>query len=393
MHSVPPMTSKRVIYLDYNATTPCDKEVLEEMLPYFNLAFGNPSSPNAHGSIAASTVAKAREFVAQAIGAKASSVIFTSGGTESNNIALLGVQHTASSRKRVLISAVEHKSVIVAARKLSESGCDVKLLPVDSDGVVDIKTAEKLINSNTLLVSVQAANNETGVEQPIKELSELSHKKGALFHCDAVQLLGKRTLNVSRLGVDLASFSAHKLYGPKGIGALYIANSDIRNRIVPLFGGGGQEDGLRPGTLNVPAIAGFGKACELAANNLYSRTRHIEMLQKNFEKKFLQHIAGATINSQNSTRIPGTISITIPGIPADMLMANTPNLSYSNGAACNSGALDPSHVLIAMGLSRDNSESTVRLSFGCPTTAKDADNAYLALARAISMLRKKLQPD
>lgn len=384
------MNKKKQIYLDYNSTTPCAPEVVRGMLPYFTKAFGNPSSSHKEGKLASLGVLRARELIANAIGASSRSLVFTSGATESNNIALLGVPRGDTSRKKILVSAIEHKSVLEASRSLTGAGYSVEFIPVSNNGVINLDAASRLIDKSTLIVSVQAANNETGAIQPIKEIARLAHNKGALCHCDAAQMLGKQPVRVEDMNVDLASFSAHKVYGPKGIGVLFFADGNLKSSMRPLFWGGGQEDGIRSGTLNVPGIIGFGKACDLVSKDLSKQISHLSKIQDIFEKNVLQAIPEARINCSHTKRIPGTISLTIPGIPADMLMANTPELCVSNGSACNAGALEPSYVLLAMGVSRDDAEATIRISLGRVTTHQDVLMSCKILIRTIKELRLKL---
>ncbi|MDO8803985.1 MAG: cysteine desulfurase family protein [Elusimicrobiota bacterium] len=384
------MNKKKQIYLDYNSTTPCAPEVVRGMLPYFTKEFGNPSSSHKEGKLASLGVLRARELIANAIGANSRSLVFTSGATESNNLALLGVPRRDTSRKKILVSAIEHKSVLAASRSLIGAGYSVEFIPVSNNGVINLDAASRLIDKSTLIVSVQAANNETGAIQPIKEIARLAHNKGALCHCDAAQMLGKQPVRVEDMNVDLASFSAHKVYGPKGIGVLFFANDNLKSSMRPLLWGGGQEDGIRSGTLNVPGIIGFGKACDLVSKDLSKQISHLSVIQDIFEKNVLRTIPEARINCSRTKRIPGTISLTIPGIPADMLMANTPELCVSNGSACNAGALEPSYVLLAMGVSRDDAEATIRISLGRVTTHQDVLMSCKILIRTIRELRLKL---
>ncbi len=384
--------SRMGVYLDYNSTTPCAPEVIAEMLPYFTEKYGNAASPHAAGHVASKAVAEAREHIARAIGTQSDCVIFTSGATESNNLALLGLAAGDDKRRKIVVSAVEHKSVLEPAARLSEIGYTVGVLPVDRNGVVDLVTARDLIDDDTLVVSLQGANNETGVLQPVRQIARLAHSCGALCHCDAVQMLGKIPVNVGELEVDLASLSGHKVYGPKGIGALFLANRSVRSALKPILSGGGQEFGLRPGTLNVPAIVGLGTACRIVCETLTSEMERVSALRQMLEERLLMSIAGATVNGKHMHRLPGTISLTIPDVPADMLIANLSTVCVSNGSACNSGAPEPSHVLLAMKLSRSEAECTVRISLGRYTAKSEIEIGGREIIDAASDLKARLGP-
>lgn len=380
------MSARRIIYLDNNSTTPCASEVFAEMTPYFSETFGNVASPHSCGRIASSAVARAREEIASAIGAETTEIIFTSGATEANNLALFGLARGTSRRRKIVVSAIEHKSVLIPANMLAEDGFRVEWLPVDKNGVVAIEVAEQIIDADTLAVSVQAANNETGAIQPVKEIAQMAHLVGAVCHCDAAQAIGKMPVNIDETGVDLASFSAHKAYGPKGVGVLFASAKRARPYLRPQMWGGGQEGHLRAGTLNVPGIVGFGVACRLASDLLHDDMMRISRLRTLCEGGLLQNIPRAQINARAAVRLPGTISLTIPRIPADMLMANLPTVCIGDGAACSSGAPEPSHVLTAMNLSREDAECTVRISLGRYTTERDVRTAVEELRLAVQHL-------
>jgi len=288
------------------------------------------------------------------------------------------------------VSAVEHKSILIPTKTLAEDGFLVECLPVNDDGVLVIRDAEQIIDAETLVVSVQVANNETGVLQPVKKIAEIAHSVGAVYHCDAAQALSKISINVEELGVDLASFSAHKTYGPKGVGVLFASSKRARSLLRPQLRGGGQEGQLRAGTLNVPGIVGFGAACRLASDLLHDDTERISRLRVLCEKGLLQHIPRAQINAKSAARLPGTISLTIPGIPADMLMANLPTVCIGNGSACSSGAPEPSHVLMAMNLSRTEAECTVRISLGRYNTQQEVEFAIEEMSHAVQHLLAKM---
>jgi len=374
--------SVRPIYLDYHATTPCDPRVVEVMLPYLTSDFGNPASGfHVYGRRAARAVEMAREQVAALIGAQASEIVFTSGATESNNLVLLGLTSSDQSRRRIVTTAVEHKSVLEPCRILHERGFEVVVLPVLPDGTVDLAAAEAAINEETLLVSVQTANNEIGTIQPIAVLAELAHRRGALLHTDAAQAVGKIPFDVEELGIDFASVSAHKLYGPKGIGALYV-RSGLRRRLTPLLLGGGQEFNLRPGTLNVPAIVGFGEACRLAREEMPEEARRVAALRDLLESQLANRIPGLRFNGHRTRRLPGNSSITFPKIEADVLIANVPEVALSTGSACSSGTIEPSHVLTAIGLDWEEAHATIRIGIGRFTTREEIERAAHLIALA-----------
>jgi len=384
------MSNREIIYLDNNSTTPCAPEVMAEMSPFFDKKFGNASSLHSHGYIASSAVARAREEIASAVGVDAVDIIFTSGATEANNLALFGLAQGTAKRRKIVVSAVEHKSVLSPAKTLADLGFQVECLPVDNDGVLLIEAAKKIIDDETLLVSAQMANNETGVIQPIKEIVDIAHSVGAVCHCDAAQAIGKMQINIEKLGIDLASLSAHKAYGPKGIGALFASKKRARPLLRPQMWGGGQEEYLRAGTLNVPGIVGFGTACRLASNFLHEDIERISRLRSLCEEGLLQSIPRAHLNARTVARLPGTISLTIPGIPSDMLMANLPNVCIGDGSACSSGTPEPSHVLTAMNMSRTNAECTVRISLGRFNTERDVEVAIEGLRLAIQHISTKV---
>lgn len=378
-----------IIYLDNHATTPCDPDVVQAMLPYFEQTYANPSS-TAHeaGRKASDAVAGAREQVAALIGAQPGELFFTSGATESNNIAILGLARGSegTSRKRIVTTAVEHKAILEPCKELSSQGMDVVILPVDKEGRVDLDAAEEAIDENTLLVSVQAANNEIGTIQPVAELARLAHNKGAMVHCDAAQAVGKLPVDVDEWDVDLMSISAHKLYGPKGVGALYVRGGPYSMPLKPLVLGGGQERELRAGTLNVPGIVGFGEACELCRRLMPDEAVRIATLRDHLESEILAHVESAWRNGAPDERLPGNSSLTFPGIDAEALIVNTPDLAISTGAACTSGAPEPSHVLIAIGRTREEADSTIRIGVGRFTTEEDIVQATDSILKALNRL-------
>ena len=377
----------RIIYLDNHATTCCDPMVIETMQPFFSENFGNPSS-NVHelGRLADSAIESSRAMVAHFIGAHHREIIFTSGATESNNLAILGLARgSEDSRKKIITSPIEHKSVLNATNYLEKKDFKIVELPVDSAGKVKLDIAAGEIDHTTLMVSIQAANNEIGTIQAIKELVEIAHDKGAFFHCDAAQALGKIPVNVRDWGVDMLSMSAHKMYGPKGIGALYLKDGPYNLPIEPILWGGEQEHGLRSGTLNVPGIVGFGKACELCEFNLYNEEKRITNLRDKLEVELArQH--DVTFNGAIDDRLPGNSNITLPGLDAEALIINMPYLAISTGSACTSGAPEPSQILMAIGLSREEAYSSIRIGLGRFSTLDDIELAIVDISDAIKRL-------
>lgn len=377
---------RRTIYLDHHATTPCDPRVVDAMLPYFTETFGNPASTlNSAGRKAAEAVDSSRETIADVLGVKPKEIIFTAGATESNNLALRGIAKQApAERRQIITTAIEHKSVLETCRDLAEQGFDLKVLPVQSDGRLDLLELKQALSSKTLIVSVQAANNEIGTLQDLAAVSDIVHERGAFVHCDAAQAIGKVPFDFLACGADLISLSAHKLYGPKGIGLLFVRGGVRAIPISPIQHGGGQEHGLRPGTVNVPGIVGLSAALKLLNPD---EGANIAKLRDAFEKALIAKVPGAFRNGSLAHRLPNNSSITIPGIDAEALIANTPDLALSTGSACTSGAPDPSHVLIAIGLSREEALSTIRIGLGRLTTSDELSVAADSIAAAIGRLQ------
>lgn len=355
------------IYMDNNATTRCDPVVVDAMLPYFTKWYGNSATGlHPQGRRAAKAVDLAREQVATLIGAAPAEIIFTSGATESNNLALLGLARRAAggNRKRIVTTAVEHKAVLEPIHYLTALGYETLILPVTSDGCVELEVARAAIDERTLIVSVQAANNEIGTLQPVSEIASFAHAVGALVHSDAAQAAGKIPIDALEWGVDMLSLSAHKFYGPKGIGALYVRSGTRAIPLEPLIFGGGQERSIRSGTSNVPAIVGLGAAAACCASLLSQEAKQIAEMRDSLESQLVAALDGAWVNGANSARLPNTSSVTIPGIDADGLLLAMPDVMLGVGSACSAGALEPSHVLQAIGLSRSQASSTIRLSLG-----------------------------
>ncbi|MHB8993704.1 MAG: cysteine desulfurase family protein [Armatimonadota bacterium] len=378
------MSSARAVYLDHNATTPCAPEVVAAMAPFLSEAFGNAGSPHSMGRAAAAAIAGAREAVASLAGCRPGQIIFTSGATESNNMALLGLARSRPERHKIVVCSVEHKSVLAPAEYLADQGFEIVKLPVDHNALINLAAAAELVDEETLLVSVQGANNEVGTVQPVAQLGELARARGAMMHTDSAQVLGKIPLDLSGMPVDLASFSAHKLYGPKGVGALYVRSAEIRSRLMPLQFGGGQEDGLRPGTHNVAAIVGFGAACVLTEGSLSADIPRITRLRDMLETLICTSMPSTFINARSVWRLPGTSSMSFPGVPSDLVVATVQKVQVSDGSACSSGSPAPSHVLRAMMLEETRIDSAIRVSLGRGTTRTEVSLAAAELTAAVS---------
>ena len=359
------------VYLDYNATTPLAPEVLEVMLPYFREEFGNPSSIHSFGQRAKAALYDARERVASLIGASPNEILFTSGGTEADNLAILGVLEAAEGGRRHLVtSSVEHHAVLNSMKALAKKGVPVTFLKVDRAGRVDPEDLKSALTPGTLLVSIMHTNNETGVVQPVAELARLTHQAGAYFHTDAVQSIGKIPVRVRELGVDLLSLSGHKIYGPKGTGALYVRRGvNVR----PIFRGGGQERARRPGTENLPGLVGLGRAAQLAETHLAGEPNRVAVLRDRLTEDVLARIPGSAPNGAEAERTPNTVNLSFPGVEGETLIIalDLKGCAVSTGAACSSGTVEPSHVLIAMGLSPQQVQGSIRVSLGRYTTAEE----------------------
>ena len=367
-----------MIYLDNQATTQCDPRVVAAMLPFFTERFGNAhSAEHAMGNDAERAVEQARAQLAALIGAEAREVVFTSGATEANNLAIKGAARYAASqgsdRRRVVTVMTEHKCVLESAADLRAEGFDPVFLPVQRDGRVDPAALRAALAMPTVLVSIMAANNETGVLQDLPALAAIAHEAGALFHTDAAQALGKVAFDVA--GIDLASFSAHKMYGPKGVGALYVRRRP-RARLAPLFSGGGQERGLRSGTLPVPLIVGFGEACRIAGEDIAGEAVRLAALRD----RLLAALPGVRMNGSVTHRLPGNLNVTFPDRDALEIMRAAPEICVSTGSACSSAEVAPSYVLTAMGLSPAEAARTLRIGLGRFTSADELDRAAVALS-------------
>jgi len=379
------MASTDFVYLDYQATTPVDPRVLEAMLPYFGERFGNAASvQHAAGQDAAAAVESARERVARAIGADRREIVFTSGATEADSLALKGMTR-GSERDRLVVLATEHPAVLEAARSLRRDGYEVIELAVDAAGQPSLSELRAAVDERTLLVSVAAANNEIGTLPPLAEIAAIAHEKGAYFHTDAAQAVGKVDLDVGRDGIDLLSLSGHKLHGPKGIGALYVRR-ELQPLLAPQIEGGGHERGLRSGTLNVPGIVGLGAAAELATASREEEAQRLRALSDRFLQRLREEVEGVELNGP-ADRLPGNLNLRFPGLDAEALIANCPGLAISAGSACSAATPTPSHVLTAIGLDQEAAEQSVRIGIGRPTTSAEVDRAADLLAAAVARIR------
>jgi cysteine desulfurase len=383
------------IYMDHNATTPVAPEVFEAMRPYFTERFGNPASHgHRFGAVAEAAVGMARGQVARLIGAHPEEIVFTSGATESDNLAIKGIARAYREQGTHLITSwIEHPAVLDPCRRLEREGCEVTYVPVDRDGLVDPGDVERAITSRTILVSVMLANNEIGTLQPLEELGRICKARRVLLHSDAVQGVGKIPVDVNTLGVDLLSLTAHKLYGPKGAGALYVRAENPRVRLVAEMDGGGHERGRRSGTLNVPGIVGLGKACELAGELLDAEAARLTALRERLWAGLQERLGGVHLNGHATRRLPGTLHVRFDGVDAQALLAALPDVALSATSACSSGSGEPSHVLRALGLPAPLALSSVRFGLGRRTTEADVDYVCGRLAEEVGRLRaSRAQP-
>jgi cysteine desulfurase len=379
---------KLPIYLDNNATTRMDERVLEAMLPYFTEYFGNAASRNhPYGWKAEEAVDYAREQIAQLIGCSEKEIIFTSGATESNNLAIKGVAEMyASKGNHIITLTTEHKAVLDACKHLEKQGIEVTYLSVNEDGLVDIEAFKNAFTPKTILVSVMFGNNEIGVIQPIQELSKITHEKGALFHTDATQAVGKIPVNVDTHGIDLLSFTGHKMYGPKGIGALYVRRKNPRVKVTAQMDGGGHERGMRSGTLNVPGIVGFGKACEICRLEMDAEAQRLSALRDKLETE-LSKMEESYINGNKEHRLPHVSNMSFKYVEGEGLIMGVKDIAVSSGSACTSASLEPSYVLKSLGLSDDLAHSSLRFGLSRYTTEEEVDFAIECVRKAVNQLR------
>jgi len=383
---------KTPVYLDYNSTTPVDPDVLDAMLPYFSEKFGNSSSKShKFGLEAELAVEYARKQVADLINADSSEIFFTSGATESVNLAIKGLAESYNGKKIHIISdEIEHSSVLDSLKYLEGFGVEVTLVKPDRYGFVNPFDVKNALKENTVLVSVMTANNEIGTLQPVAEISEICREKNILFHTDAAQATGKIPLDVNMMGIDLMSFSAHKMYGPKGIGALFIKKRNPKIRIAEQMSGGGHEKGLRSGTLNVPAIVGFGKASEICRNNIFDEYGRLVVQRDRMINNFLKRLEFTALNGDQLKRLPNNVNITFEKVDSTVLMSELKELAFSTGSACSSDSPGLSHVLKSIGKTDDDSRCSVRFGIGRFTTNEEIDFAIEKIIVAVNKIRSKI---
>jgi len=379
------------IYLDHHSTTPCDPRVVDAMIPWFTTKFGNAASKtHAFGREAAAAVEKARGQIAALIGAEPAEIVFTSGATESNNLALQGVVDFYKTKGNHIVTvATEHPAVLDVCRALEKAGrARVTILPVKPDGLLDLDALAAVISADTVLVSVMFANNEIGVIQPVDAIGRLCHEKGVIFHCDAAQAAGKVPIDVRGMDIDLLSISAHKLYGPKGVGALYVRKRNPRVRLTPILDGGGHEGGMRSGTLPVPLIVGFGEACEISGRGMTEESNRIFALREHLRKLIFDAFDHVRLNGSLERRLPGNLNVSFEYVEGESLILGMADVAVSSGSACASAKLEPSHVLHALGLAEPLARSSVRFGIGRHNTKADIDQAFALLKREVLRLRE-----
>ena len=378
------------VYLDNQATTPLDPKVFSAMEPWFTEKFGNASSRNhTYGWEAEEAVEIARESVAATIGALPKEIIFTSGATEANNIALQGAAKSYQDQEKHIITVkTEHKAVIDVCQHLSKDGFDITYLPVYKDGILDVNKFEDAIRDDTILASVMHVNNEIGIIQPIKELGAICKNKGIIFHVDAAQSMGKLSINVDDMGIDLLSISAHKFYGPKGVGGLYIRRKNPRVQLQPIMFGGGHERGIRSGTLPVPNIVGMGRACDLAANVMNEENLKITTLRDALLQGIRDENPNTLVNGSMEYRVAGNLNMSFLGVNNEAIIAAIPEIAISSGSACTTSTMEPSHVLLALGMSKEEAYSSLRFGIGRFNTEQDIQIAVKSINGCMKKLGK-----
>ncbi len=378
------------IYMDNHATTPVDPKVLEEMLPYFTEHFGNAASRNhSFGWAAEEGVERARARIARLIGADPKEIIFTSGATESDNLALKGITEMYGQKGNHIITAVtEHKAILDTAKKLEKHGFQVTYLPVDKEGLVDPDQVRGAITDRTILISIMMANNEIGTINPIAEIGKIAKERGVIFHSDAAQAVGKVPVDVNALSVDLMSLSAHKMYGPKGVGAIYVRKRNPRVRVAAIIDGGGHERGMRSGTLNVPAIVGFGKACEIAREVMPEETLRLSHLRDRLKDKIINSLDEVYPNGHPTRRLPHNVNLSFAYVEGESLLMGLKEIALSSGSACTSATLEPSYVLKALGVGEDLAHSSIRFGLGRFNTEEEVDYVAERTVETVSRLRE-----
>ncbi|MGZ4825930.1 MAG: IscS subfamily cysteine desulfurase [Terriglobales bacterium] len=381
---------KLPIYMDNHATTPIDPRVLEEMLPYFTDKFGNAASRNhVFGWVAEEGVEQARERIAKLVGATTKEIIFTSGATESDNLAIKGVAEMYREKGNHIITAVtEHKAVLDTCKRLEKYGFRVTYLPVMKDGRVDMDDLKRAMDDKTILVTLMAANNEIGVLQPIAEIGKLCHERGVLFHSDATQAVGKVPIDVQKMGIDLLSISGHKMYGPKGVGALYVRRKNPRVQVSPIIDGGGHERGMRSGTLNVPGIVGLGKACSLCHEEMQQESKRLSGLRDRLKEKIMGNLDEVFINGSIEHRLPNNLNISFAYVEGESLLMGINDIAVSSGSACTSATLEPSYVLKALGTGDDLAHSSIRFGIGRFNTEAEVDYVAERVIDVVKRLRE-----
>ncbi len=381
---------KLPIYMDNHATTPMDPRVLEAMLPYFMEKFGNAASRNhPFGWVAEDAVEQAREQIAKLVGATTKEIIFTSGATESDNLAIKGVAEMYREKGNHIITAVtEHKAVLDTCKRLEKCGYRVTYLPVQKDGLVDLEDLKRAMDDKTILVTIMAANNEIGVLQPWAEIGKLCRERGVLFHTDATQAVGKVPVDVNKQNVDLMSISAHKMYGPKGVGALYVRRKNPRVQISAIIDGGGHERGMRSGTLNVPGIVGLGKACELAREEMTQETARLSGLRDRLKDRIMGRLDEVYINGSVEHRLPANLNISFAYVEGESLLMGINDVAVSSGSACTSATLEPSYVLKALGTGDDLAHSSIRFGIGRFNTEAEVDYVADRVCETVERLRE-----
>lgn len=378
------------IYLDYSATTPTDPKVLEAMMPYFTKVFGNAASRNhSYGWEAEEAVEKARQQIANLIGASSKEIIFTSGATEANNIALLGVAEMHKEKGNHIITCLtEHKAILDPAHYLASQGFDVTFLEVDKNGMISLEDLKSKITEKTILISLMAANNEIGVLHPVKEIGKIAREKGIFFHTDATQATGKVPMDVEQMNIDLLSLSSHKIYGPKGVGALYVRRRNPRVRLAPIVHGGGHERGMRSGTLNVTGIVGLGAACEICQKELPSEMVRLKKLKDKLFHGLSEKIDYLVLNGHPEQSLPGVLNVSFSYIEGESLMMGIENIAVSSGSACTSASLEPSYVLRALGVGDEAAHSSIRFSMGRFTTEEEINKVISQMVSVATRLRE-----
>jgi cysteine desulfurase len=381
---------KLPIYLDNHATTPVDPRVLEEMLPYFKEKFGNAASRNHQfGWEAEAAVEKAREQAAKLIGASAQEIVFTSGATESDNLAIQGVAKAHREKGDHIVTCVtEHKAVLDTCKHLEHEGYRVTYLPVGRDGLIDLDDLKRALEDKTILVSIMAANNEIGVLQPIAEIGRLCRERGILFHTDAVQAVGRVPVDVTQQNIDLASISAHKIYGPKGVGALYVRRKNPQVELAAIIHGGGHERGMRSGTLNVPGIVGLGKACELSRQELPAEAVRLKSLRDRLKEKLFAGLDQVYVNGSMEHRVPGNLNVSFAHVEAESLMMGINDIAVSTGSACSTAAIAASHVLMALGTGEERAHGSIRFGIGRFNTEAEIDYVAGRVVETVQRLRE-----